>query len=448
LIAGVWRLSLDLIRYYFYLDEDIHSIGEFQSRLSENNIFCQSSFKKNDYENSQTQSYYQQLKSSNINILVVRLSGATRSREESEPLLQSLEAESMLTTDNLLGKVTVWTAYNEDYSQLKTALQKSKKEAIQIKMINGCLSRMTLFWPRGHAQYICTMTRKDDICEKFLANSLPMIEAGLLQLHLIDNLYRERRMAIDKQTQSLDKRLSVILHTDLVSRQSQLKQVDELEEQLNELAKSYGITAGNKNVIMEGIYKIKPQIDSIARQIRGEEALLISPEAIGKVLEPFKLHLDNLVKTSENLDVSMQSHQAAIDVVESKVAIMNSRQNIATQEKIRDLLQLNSTLQKQSLIFQISAAAIEFIVIAYYSHSLWKAMAADAYHAIPGWVQLIFVLLFSGNIVYCTHLIGEYIQDKKDKHVKKSLLISLIPLTVLFIAVLVSSFLLGNSAAH
>jgi hypothetical protein len=214
------------------------------------------------------------------------------------------------------------------------------------------------------------------------------------------------------------------------------------------LAKSYGITAGNKNVISEGINKIKPEIESITRQLEEEKALLLSPEAITKYLEPFQLRLESLFSSSENLDISMQNHQAAIDVVESKIQIMNSRQNIATQEKIRDLLELNATMQRQSLIFQILAAAIEFIVIAYYSHSLWKAMAVDAYHAIPGWIQLIFVVLFSGNVVYCTHLVGEYIQDKKDEHVKKSLLISLIPLLIIFIIVLVSSFLLGSNAAH
>ncbi len=441
-------MSLDLIRYYFYLEEDAGSIAVFQSNLNKHDIYCQSSSSEIDEENLPAQSYFLQFKNNNINILVVRLSMVTCSTDGTDRLLQDLENSSLLTTDNLLGKVTVWTAYGEDYTELKTALFKNRKEAIQIKMINGRLSRMALYWPRGHAQYLCVMTQKDEICEKFLAAGLPMIEAGLLQLNLIDNLYRERHLTIDKQTKNLDKSLSIVLHTDLVARQSQLKQVDELESQLNELAKSYGITAGNKNVIMEGINKIKPEIEIITRLLEEEKALILSPEAITRYLEPFQLRLENLFSSSEILDVSMQSHQAAIDVVESKVQIMNSRQNITTQEKIRDLLELNATMQRQSLIFQISAAAIEFIVIAYYSHSLWKAMAANAYHAIPGWIQLIFVLLFSGNIVYCTHLVGEYIQDKKDEHVKKNLLISLIPLLILFIFVLVSSFLLDNTAAH
>jgi hypothetical protein len=438
-------LSLDLIRYYFYLEEDAEYIVDFQNRLQERGIYCQSSsgIQGQDSTDEQDRSCFLQLKNNKINILAVRLSGNDYPPADNEALLQELETAAMLNTDNLLGRVTVWAAYDEDYDQLKASLLKNKKAALQIKMINGVLTRQTLFWPRGHAQYLCMMTEMDEISEKFLAGGLPIIEASLLQLNLIDNLYRERHMAIEKQTQALDKRLSVILHTDLVSRQSQLKQVEDLESQLNELAKSYGITAGNKNVIIEGIRRIKPQITAIARQLEEEKALLPGPGLIDKILAPFNLRLDHLQNNSAALDISLQNHQAAIDVVESKVQIMNSRQNINTQEKIRDLLEINATLQKQSLIFQMSAAAIEFIVIAYYSHSLWKAMAVDAYHAVPGWIQLIFVLLFSGNVVYCTHLLGEYLQNKEDKQAKKDLLISVIPLALIFVIILLSSFLLG-----
>ncbi|NLF45021.1 MAG: hypothetical protein GX581_02995 [Syntrophomonadaceae bacterium] len=438
-------MSLDLIRYYFYLEEDAEYIVDFQNRLQERGIYCQSSsgIQGQDSTDEQDRSCFLQLKNNKINILAVRLSGNDYPPADNEALLQELETAAMLNTDNLLGRVTVWAAYDEDYDQLKASLLKNKKAALQIKMINGVLTRQTLFWPRGHAQYLCMMTEMDEISEKFLAGGLPIIEASLLQLNLIDNLYRERHMAIEKQTQALDKRLSVILHTDLVSRQSQLKQVEDLESQLNELAKSYGITAGNKNVIIEGIRRIKPQITAIARQLEEEKALLPGPGLIDKILAPFNLRLDHLQNNSAALDISLQNHQAAIDVVESKVQIMNSRQNINTQEKIRDLLEINATLQKQSLIFQMSAAAIEFIVIAYYSHSLWKAMAVDAYHAVPGWIQLIFVLLFSGNVVYCTHLLGEYLQNKEDKQAKKDLLISVIPLALIFVIILLSSFLLG-----
>lgn len=438
-------MSMDLIRYYFYLEEDAAYIADFQSHLQKHNISQRSSFSCSSEAGDQEPGCFLQLKNNNMHILVLRLSGSVYSQADSEELLQDAETASMLTAENLLGKVSVWTAYDEDYQQLKTHLFKNKKEALSFKMINGRLSRMTLYWPRGHAQYLCVMTGKEETSEKFLAGGLPVIEASFLQLNLINNLYRERHMAIDKQTRELDKRLSVILHTDLVSRQSQLKEVEELEEQLNELARSYGITAGNKHVIMEGITRIKPQINTIARRLGSEPALLMSPELTEQILAPFNLRVDHLVDNSTAVDISLQNHQAAIDVVESKVQIMNSRQNINTQEKIRDLLELNATMQKQSLIFQISAAAIEFIVIAYYSHSLWKAMAINAYHIIPGWVQLIFVLLFSGNIVYCTHLVGEYIQDKKDEQVKKNLLISLIPLAIILLIVLVSSTLLSTA---
>jgi hypothetical protein len=425
------------------MEDEAEIIRGLQSRLLEHNIVSRS-FSSRDIEEFSSQNCFLHNASGKMKILIVRLLDSERSSAKNEDLLQNLEEASNLNSESLLGKVTIWAGYNEDYAKLKTVLGINRREAMQFKINGGSLYRLSFYWPRGHARYICVMSEKNAVNEMFLAGGLPLIEAGLLQLHLIVNLYKDRNSAIDKQSRELEMKLSVILHTDLVSKQGQSKLVDDLEDQLNELAKSYGITAGNKNVIQEGINLIKLQLEGVTRRIRMEKALLMSREEIDRMVEPFKLRLNQMVSTSSNLEISLKSHQAAINVVESKVDIMNSRQNIATQEKIKDLLELNSRMQKQSLIFQISAAAIEFIVIAYYSHSLWKNLSPGAYHAIPGWLQLIFVLLFSGNIVYCTHLIGEYIQDKKDEHVKKHLLISLIPLSVLLLVILVSSFLFGN----
>jgi hypothetical protein len=106
---GGLGMSLDLIRYYFYLEEDADSIAVFQSELKKHDIFYQSSSGKIDEKNLPDKSYFLQFKNNNINILVVRLSS-----ESSESLLQNLETSSLLTTDNLLGKVTVWAAYGED----------------------------------------------------------------------------------------------------------------------------------------------------------------------------------------------------------------------------------------------------------------------------------------------------------------------------------------------
>ena len=100
---------------------------------------------------------------------------------------------------------------------------------------------------------------------------------------------------------------------------------------------------------------------------------------------------------------------------------------------------LNTFMQKQSLTFQFASGLIEFIVLAYYGHSLWKNLAHAAYENIPALIQFIFVLLFAGGTVYCTHLWAEYLQG--EHHVKKQLIATTLILLIFFTVILVASVL-------
>ena len=92
-------------------------------------------------------------------------------------------------------------------------------------------------------------------------------------------------------------------------------------------------------------------------------------------------------------------------------------------------------MQKQSLVFQYAAGLIEFIVLAYYSHSLWKNLAYQAYNMIPASIQFMVVLLFSGHAVYCTHLLAEYIQGEHE--VKNKVAIALLLMALLLGVIIV-----------
>jgi hypothetical protein len=107
-------------------------------------------------------------------------------------------------------------------------------------------------------------------------------------------------------------------------------------------------------------------------------------------------------------------------------------------------METNTAIQKQSLTFQFAAGLIEFIILAYYSHSLWKSLVPGAYHAIASWIQLLFVIAFSANTVYLTHLIAEYVQG--EKHVKRQLQFFLAMLVIILVTVLVASVILQNHA--
>ncbi len=162
-------------------------------------------------------------------------------------------------------------------------------------------------------------------------------------------------------------------------------------------------------------------------------------------MENYHERLDQLTQAEANLQVSQQDYQAAIEVVRSRIDMMNSRSNLATQAQIRELMEHNTEMQKQSLVFQYAAGLIEFIVLAYYSHSLWKNLSHEGYLMVPASIQFIVVLLFSGNAVYCTHLLAEYMQGEYEV---KSKMVHIVDLTgVLLVTIIAGTIFLSSQSA-
>jgi hypothetical protein len=64
---------------------------------------------------------------------------------------------------------------------------------------------------------------------------------------------------------------------------------------------------------------------------------------------------------------------------------------------------------------------------------------------IPTPIQFIVVLLFSGNAVYCTHLLAEYMQGEHE--VKQRMIISLLLLTMLLVLIIAGSIIMGVPVA-
>ena len=199
--------------------------------------------------------------------------------------------------------------------------------------------------------------------------------------------------------------------------------------------------AGDYALLSQDCKKIDSLINDLNRQFRIQPGLKLDDDFRDNIIQPYHRRLQEMRDTLDELRISRENHQAAIEVVRSKVDILNSRANIATQEQIKDLMELNTQMQKQSLVFQYAAGLIEFIVLAYYSHSLWSHLAHNAYAAIPGWIQFVVVMVFSGSTVYCTHLLAEYMQG--EHHVRRKLLYSALFLLAIFVFVLLGTLLLG-----
>lgn len=435
-----------VLRYYFYLDDESDKLQGFLKTV-QNNLPLEL-YNPRDYGQELPSLYYEQ-EFSNIKILVLGLNGNDSTWKESLQILASWEEQAGIDTEVLLGQASVLCGHGYEWDLLLEEASRmiSVKELIPAVIDSGQIARIFDSPVRGETYYLSQLEEYTTINRRLLLQGLPQLQAGIIKLQMIISLLRDRHQTIIREKEDLNQKLSLILHTHLVTEQSSLEESTELEQQINELSVSYGMIAGDYALLSGDCKKIEVLLSELRRQFQIQPGLKLDDEFLNNIIQPYNRRLQEMFDTLDELRISRENHQAAIEVVRSKVDILNSRANIATQEQIKNLMEINTEMQKQSLVFQYAAGLIEFIVLAYYSHSLWSHLAHKAYAAIPGWIQFVVVMIFSGSTVYCTHLLAEYIQG--EHYVRRKLIYSGIFLLVLFVFVLVTTLLLGTkSPAH
>lgn len=438
---------LSLMRYYYYLEDERDKINSLITELKNNNVASQRDYSPQALSDD-SRGVYAEHKLENLNILVVNLRQTSMDWPSYINTLENWEEKAGLQCEELIAKISILAGIAEDWDKLLESAQKvvPYKEALLMDIDQGNLGRLGRLWPNDQAFYCCGLKTANKLNQAFLLRGLPLIEAALLRLKAVNSFLRDQKNTITKEKDHLDSELSGILHSHLVSEKGSRSEAQELEVKIEELSIAYGKLAGDYGTVLSGTNRISTMIDAFNRQLKAEKVLKISAELQEDIMSPYQNRLNELQALGNELKISRENHQAAIEVVRSKIEIMNARSNIATQEEIRALMELNITMQKQSLIFQYAAGLIEFIVLAYYSHTLWSHLAHAAFVAIPSGFQFLVVLLFSGNTVYCTHLLAEYLQG--DHHVKKYLMLAGLSLSIIFVIILAASIIFSGTASH
>lgn len=431
-------MPYSFFRYYYFLEDDLPGVERYTEILNSNGFASSPAvFDPGRWHN--------RLLYGNMVVLVTAMSSET-GWEASQAKLDNWQSQVGIDS-LLLARVTVLHASSGSFdNSLEMARELCPfRDAIPFGTRQGQLARLDWKWPRGQACYLF-IDPTPSKASSFFASGLPLLEASLIRLNMVSKLYRDRHQTVDNERREMDKRLSHILHTQLVSDKAPLKEADELEAQIQELAASYGILAGDYSTLAEAAGRMQDLIKAVVNHVRAQTFLQLEPELLATILQPYQERLRQLQISREELDSSRENHRAAIDVVRSRIDIMMSRENIETQERIKDLMEINTAVQKQSLIFQVAAGIIEFIVLAYYSHSLWKALAHNAYALIPPGLQFIVVLLFSYTTVKVTHMAAEYYQGAH--HVKGKLITCGISLALLLAIIIAGSVLMEVRGAH
>lgn len=348
---------------------------------------------------------------------------------------------------NLLGKVDIIAGLNHEHQEtlekIKEIKPVDKKQMVELELKYGKGLRLEWLWPEDKASYLFNFPHFSQEAQYFIEFELPCIEASLLKLDKINSYYREQKRIILKEKEALDQRLSRILHSSTVFSKQSAEQMEELENQLQSLSMSFGLIASNYSIILEGIDRIQQLINYSRYLIDKQKIIQINDKLYEKIFDYYFTKLKDLENLASSLRISRENYQSAISVIRSKLDIIISHESINTQNQIKNIMELNTSIQKQGLIFQFAAGLVEFIILSYYSHSLWKSLAYSAYHIVPGWLQFAITCIFSGITVYLTHLIAEYMQG--EKHHRTRIIIFAFILLTLLIFIFASSFILDNS---
>ncbi|MBO8159248.1 hypothetical protein [Thermosyntropha sp.] len=434
-------MEMTFYRYYIHPSQDADS-GELLAKSFVAEGFKHYTEIKSWSKGNHSEKFFYFKKIPKIEILCLRLDFDANFTSQILQYLNDCEKKAEIDTTFLLGKIDVWAGYKMPLEETVNFAAKHYDllsfKPVEIKIEKSTAARLNWLWPNEKAIYAASIDPQDENAQYFLEFELPCIEASLLKLDNITKYYKEKLPLITKKKNEMDQRLARIINSSFSSIKNQQELIKELENQLENLSSLYSIIASDYSIVLEGIDKISQALKYSQNLLYNKQKnSIFGKQLYEKIFNYYIYKLEDMKNIEKNLRISRENYQAAIDVLRSRLDILISHENIETQQQIKEIMEVNISLQKQGLVFQFAAGLVEFIVLAYYSHSLWKALSPAAYHMVEGWIQFIIVCLFSGCTVYLTHLIAEYIQG--EKHFLKRI----ITLTILLFILLAVTFVFG-----
>lgn len=436
-----------VLRFYYFLEDDTESLNKLIEIFSSQGLTLETRDIPLAMKQPESVVYNLDYPQGKLKILAVKTPTDMDHWEIALNHLKTWEDEDSLVAADIMGILTIMagTGRWEELTEKAAIITKGHGEIYELK--SGRMTCLKRDRSKGEAIYLCALEDLEAVDLSFLSRRLPMLHAGVLRLQALDFVLHDRLFSIRREKDEIQQGLINILHTKLVMNQATLMAAEELENEIQSLATAYGKLVGDQNMVIDGLKNLDAALLAVRRQINADAALLEPAAVFTNLTESYQQRREELHNLRDELNEVQEDYRAAMDVVKSKIEVMNSRTNIATQEQIKGLLEINTEMQKQGLVYQYAAGLIEFIVLAYYSHTLWSHLQHAAYTVIPSWIQFVVVLVFSGNIVWATHLIAEYNQG--EHHVRRKLIIALILFLLLFAFIVVGSILAGShSPAH
>lgn len=431
-------MSAFIVRYYYCLKDDTDPIEALATILTQHSYMAITAETSPDFSNPG--GFFGNLTDSSGKMAILAVKTPDTPGDWAGPLshLQDLETESGMCYDDLMGRLTLLaTGDGNAPLLLEEALPWLPCREVDIPSGNARLFRLPINKKDTEAFYVYRAGEMGPLTP-LLVRRLPNLHARMIFLCELHGMLRDRENTIGLEKDTLGKDLIRILHTQLVMSQPSVDVNQALEGNIKELATAFAKLVADETLVSDGIRRLETMLEGTENRFLNEAALQLEPEGVRDMMAAYHDRLGNLEELRDGLNLVEKNYQDAIAVVQGRIQVINSRTNLETQDKIRELLDVNLEMQKKSMVYQFAAGLIEFIVLAYYSLSIWANVAPVAAAVIPGGVKLVFVFLFSGTTVVVTHFLSEYLQG--ETHVRRNLIILSLILTVILITIFLGTW--------
>lgn len=265
--------------------------------------------------------------------------------------------------------------------------------------------------------FLLQANKKQDY-NRFFDFSFPQIDISFYHLQKGSYLLeRQIKWSREKRQESNKKVEQTLQKNNLEENLSPEEIIDYLETEIQKLSNVYSNLTSNTQLLREHKSSFDKQFKKLETLIKDELKDKKSDESLDMAfLAEARQTRAELITEEEQVDLSLERCQAAITLIHTMVDLLQSERNLDLQKQNKRLLNQTLNLQEEGVSLQVAATFIEFIIIFYYSTSLWEKLAtAEKFHHIPAYQVFLTIALFDIGAIFLTHYIAKWLREKKAK---------------------------------
>ena len=256
------------------------------------------------------------------------------------------------------------------------------------------------------------MLLKGQYDEDLLLRDFPALMANVLNLSQKMNFYKEQTYTISYEKTQLDAKVGAVMRQNFMDLKDNKSKLELLEEMVNSLGQVY-ITFSSNAAVLLNIQTVFEKEHHVTNTKLHKVMTDQNNYFHQKFVIPAEEFLKDTYGLIKQIQISISNAKTSIDILQAQINLIRSNDNLIIQQQMRQVLNQNLELQQEAVTLQIGAGLIEFIVVMYYSLSIWKTLAPDSLHHIPGAVSFIIVFSFAALVVWGTHKTSKHMINKK-----------------------------------